>query len=110
MSLLEQYKNLLMEYDKLLNLSQRIWAELKNKGKEKNLISLLEKKRMAGETTTHLTKKISSIEIGSYSDSNLNSLVEVKGVLKQIAEKVKLLQEVEDKIQNFLQQKNPGWK
>ena len=107
MCLLEQYKKLLLEYDKVLNLSKMILAELKNEGEEKDIISLLGKKRKVGETITHLTKKIASSEIKSYSDSNLSSLAEVKDFLNQITEKAKLVQEVEDKIQNLLQQKDP---
>ena len=107
MSLLEQYKKLLIEYDKVLNLSKRILAELKNEGKERDLIPLLEKKRMVGQTISHLTKKIASIKIGSYPDSNLNSLAGVKSLLNQITEKAKLLQEVEEEVQNLLQLKDP---
>lgn len=107
MSLLEQYKKLLIEYDKVLNLSKRILAELKNEGKERDLIPLLEKKRMVGQTISHLTKKIASIEIGSYPDSDFSSLAGVRSLLNQITEKAKLLQEVEEEVQNLLQLKDP---
>ena len=110
MSLLAEYEKLLSEYDKVLNLSETILAELKKEEKEKDIISLLEKKRMAGETITHLTEKIASTEIKSVSDSNLNTLAMVKSLLKQITEKAKLLQEVEEKIQNSLQEKDSDWK
>ena len=110
MSLLEDYKKLLNEYDKVSNLSKMILAELKKEGKESNLFALLEKKKMAGKGIARLTKEVASTEIKSYSDSNLKTLATVKGLLKQIAEKAKLLQEVEDKIQNLLQKKDQGWK
>lgn len=107
MSLLEEYKKLSSEYDKVLNLSKMILAELKKEGKENDFISLLEKKKMAGESIARLTEEVASTEIKSYSDSNLKTLATVKGLLQQIAEKAKHLQEVEGKIQNFLQQKDP---
>lgn len=107
MSLLEQYKKLLIEYDKVLNLSKRILAELKNEGKERDIIPLLEKKRMVGQTISHLTKKIASIEIESYPDSNLDSLAGVRSLLDQITVRAKLLQEIEEEVQNLLQQKDP---
>ena len=107
MSLLEEYKKLSSEYDKVLNLSKMILAELKKEGKESNLFALLEKKKMAGKGIARLTKEVASTEIKSYSDSNLKTLATVKGLLQQIAEKTKPLQEVEGKIQNFLQQKDP---
>jgi len=106
-SLLEEYKKLSSEYDKVLNLSKMILAELKKEGKESNLFALLEKKKMAGKGIARLTKEVASTEIKSYSDSNLKTLATVKGLLQQIAEKAKHLQEVEGKIQNFLQQKDP---
>ena len=105
MSLLEEYKKLLSEYDKVLNLSKMILAELKKEGKESDLFSLLEKKKMAAEGIARLTKEIASTEIKSYSDSNLKTLAEVKDLLKQITEKARLLQEIEEKIQNLLQKK-----
>ncbi len=103
MSLLEEYKKLSSEYDKVLNLSKMILAELKKEGKENDLFSLLEKKKTVGEGIARLTKEIASTEIKSYSNSNSKALATVKSLLKQIAEKVRLLQEVENKIQNFLQ-------
>jgi len=110
MSLPEHYRKLLAEYDRVLNLSKMILAELKRKGKESNLSSLLEKKEMAGEAITQLSKEITSVKIDNYSDSNLRTLADVRGLLKLISEKAKLLQEVEEKIQDFLKQKDTDWK
>ncbi|MCK4224476.1 MAG: hypothetical protein KAX39_04795 [candidate division Zixibacteria bacterium] len=105
MSLLEEYEKLLSEYDNVLNLSKMILAELKKEGKKNNLISLLEKKKMAGETIARLSEEIGSTQIKSFSGSNLKTLTGVRSLLRQITEKAKLLQEIEEKIQNFLQQK-----
>ncbi len=109
MRLLEHYKKLSGEYDQVLNLSKMILAELKKGGKESNLSLLLEKKKMVGEAIARLSKEITSAKIGNYSDSSLRTLAEVKNLLKLIGEKVKLLQEVEERIQNFLKQKDSGW-
>jgi len=106
MNLPEQYRKLLTEYDQVLNLSKMILGELKKEKKESNLSFLLEKKKMAGEAIARLTKEIASVEIKSYPDSNLKTLGEVKGLLKLISEKAKLLHEIEEKIQNLLQQKD----
>jgi hypothetical protein len=101
MSLLEQYRKLLSEYDQVLNLSKKILGELKKGGKENDISFLLEKKAVTGKSIARLTKEIASVEIKSYSDSNLKTLGEVKGLLKLISEKAKLLHEIEKKIQNF---------
>jgi hypothetical protein len=56
---------------------------------------------VTGKSIARLTKEIASVEIKSYSDSNLKTLGEVKGLLKLISEKAKLLHEIEEEIQNF---------
>ncbi len=108
MSLLEEYEKLLSEYDKVLDLSKMILTKLKKEGEEKDIISLLERKKVAGETIARLSEEIGSIEIKSFSGSNLKTLTGVRSLLRQITEKAKLLQEIEEKIQNFLQEKDPG--
>ncbi len=110
MSLPEQYRKLLIEYDKVLNLSKTILDELRKGGEVKSLVFLLDKKKMTGEAIARLTKEINLIEVRSYPDANLKTLAEVKGLLKLISEKARLLQEVEEKVQNFLKKKDPGWK
>ena len=110
MSLPEQYRQLLSQYEELVSLSRTILAELKKAGGENNLSSLLEKKKSLGENIARLTKEINLIEVRSYPDANLKTLAEVKRLLKLISEKARLLQEVEEKMQNFLHQKDPGWK
>lgn len=106
MNLPEQYRKLLTGYNQVLNLSKMILGELKKERKESNLSFLLEKKKMAGEAIARLTEEIASIDMKSYSDSNLSTLAEVKVLLKQITEKARLLQEIEEKIKNLLQQKD----
>jgi hypothetical protein len=106
MSLPEQYRKLLNEYDRVLDLSERILDELKKRGKENDISFLLEKKEVTGKSIARLTKEIASAEIENYSGSNLKTLAMVKGLLLQITEKARLLQEIEEKIQNLLQQKD----
>lgn len=103
MSLLDQYEALLTEYDKILNLSKMILAELKKGGAESNIVPLLEQKKIAWEAITYLTEKLAAVKISSKNDPNIRNLPEVKSLLERITEKAKLIQEVEEKIQNFLQ-------
>jgi hypothetical protein len=103
MSLLDQYEALLTEYDKILNLSKMILVELKKGGAESNIVPLLEQKKIASEAITYLTEKLTAVKISSKNDPNLKNLPEVKSLLERITEKAKLIQEVEEKIQNFLQ-------
>jgi len=102
MPLSEQYQMLLLLYDKVLDLSQKVLKELEREGTESNIIFLLEQKKVAGEAIKHMTKKIASTKIKSKADPHLKTLAEVKSLLEQITEKAKLIQEVEEKIQKFL--------
>lgn len=102
MNLPDQYRRLLAEYAKVLNLSRKILEELKKEGKESELDLLLEKRKAAGETIAGLTEQIASANIRGCSESSLRTLAQVKGLLQQVIEKVKLLQEVEQEIQDLL--------
>lgn len=104
MGLIDGYQKLLKEYDLVLELSRMILAELKKGVREDHLSPLIQKKRMAGERITRFSKELSSMEIKSASDFNLKSVTVVKELLAQISEKARLLQEVEERIQNLLQQ------
>lgn len=102
MDLLEQYKALLVEYDKVLNISQEILLELEKKGQESDLILLIQQKKVLASTIAQLTEQIASSEVKNRADSNLRTLSEIKSLLEQITNKAKLIQEAEDKIQKFL--------
>ena len=110
MSLPELYRKLLDQYEQVVSLSEMILAELKKAEGKNNLSSLLEKKKSLGENIARLTQQIASSRIGGDSHSNLTALAEVKDLLKLISEKARVLQEAEEKMQNFLHQKDPGWK
>jgi hypothetical protein len=107
MSLIEEYQKLLKEYDQVLELSRLILAELKKGGGEDHLSSLIQKKRITGERISRFSQELSSIKIKGTSDFNLKALTKVKELLAQISQKARLLQEVEEKIQNLLQQTGP---
>ncbi|UCB53272.1 MAG: hypothetical protein JSV10_04110 [Candidatus Zixiibacteriota bacterium] len=100
MSLPELYRKLLDQYEEVVSLTQTILAELKKGEGEGNLKVLLDKKKTLGENIAQLTQQIASSRIGS--DSSLSALAEVKDLLRQVTEKAKLLQQVEEKIQDFL--------
>lgn len=105
MNLPDQYRRLLAEYVKVLNLSKKILEELKKEGKVSELDLLLEKRKAAGETVAGLTEQIASANITGYSKSSLGTLAQVKGLLRQVIEKAKLLQEVEQEIQDLLRKR-----
>ena len=104
MPLSEQYQMLLLLYDKVLDLSKKILKELEREGAESNIVILVEQKKVAGEAIKHMTQKIASTEIKSKADPHLKTLAEVKSLLEQITKKAKLIQEVEERIQKFLQE------
>lgn len=106
MSLPELYRKLLDQYEQVVSLSEMILAELKKAGGENNLSSLLEKKKSLGENIARLTQQIASSRIGGDSHSNLTALAEVKNLLRQVAEKAQFLQQVEEKIQDFLRRRD----
>ncbi|MGB7061001.1 MAG: hypothetical protein WBF13_01445 [Candidatus Zixiibacteriota bacterium] len=106
MSLPEQYRQLLSQYEELVSLSRTILGELKKAGSESKLSLLLEKKKSLGQNIARLTQQIVSSRIGGDSNSNLTALAEVKVLLQQVAEKAQLLQQVEEKIQDFLRRRD----
>ena len=103
MSLLEQYKILLDDYNKVLILSGAILAGLENKGSPSEIITLLEQKQAIAKNIVHLTNSISATKIKNRKDPNLQNLTEVKTLLSHITEKAKQIQKIEKKIQGFLQ-------
>lgn len=105
MNLPDQYRRLLAEYAKVLNLSKKILEELKKEGKESELDLLLEKRKAAGETIAGLTEQIASANIRRCSESSLRTLAQVRGLLQQVIEKAKLLQEIEQEIQDLLRKR-----
>lgn len=106
MNLPEQYEKLLNEYKQVLRLSEMILAELKTKGEEDNLSLLLERKKITGESIARLTEQIAATRIKGRSDSDSGMVASMKGLLRQITEKAELLQEIEEKIQNLLRQRD----
>ncbi|MGB8658062.1 MAG: hypothetical protein WCE90_09810 [Candidatus Zixiibacteriota bacterium] len=102
MSLVEQYQALLTEYDKVLNLSKRILVELRRGGTEREILILLEEKKAAGQTVTCMAKRLSSSKIEGQPGHNSQSLSEMKSVLGLITEKARHIQEIEQKIRDFL--------
>jgi vacuolar-type H+-ATPase subunit I/STV1 len=104
MILSEQYQLLLLLYDKVLDLSEKILKELEGEGAESNIVILVEQKKVAGEAIKQMIEKIASTEIRNKTDSDLKTLALVKSLLKEIAEKTQQIQEVEEKIQKFLQE------
>ncbi len=107
MNVLEQYQVLSLAYDKALSLSRKILSELEKNGSESDLYILLEQKKVVASTIAQLTETITSTEIGKHTNLNSKDLSEMKSTLKQITKKAKLIQEVEEKIQKFLQENNP---
>ena len=103
MNLPELYRKLLDQYEQVLGVTQTILAGLKRGEGEENLNPLLEKKKALGDGIAHLTQQIASSRIGGDSRSNLSALTEVKDLLRQVTEKAELLEQTEEKIQNFLQ-------
>ena len=103
MNLPEKYRKLLVEYDRVLNLSGQILDELKTGGTEGDLESILEKKRIAGQNIARLTQQIASSEIKGRSDTSFEALALIKDLLGQVTQKAELLQHVENQIQNLLQ-------
>lgn len=101
MSLLDQYKTLLIEYDKVLNLSQRILAELKRGREGSDFLILQEQKEALVENITRLVNQIASKEIKNKTDPDLRNLPEIKSLLHQITEKAELIQKVEEEIRRF---------
>ncbi len=100
--MLEQYKILLREYDRVLIISKMILEKLKKQEEDQHIIDLLEQKRIIAEDIVDLTRKISVTEIKDSKDVNLQNLPKVKALLSQIAEKTKQIQKTEEKIQSFL--------
>jgi hypothetical protein len=105
MNLPELYRNLLDQYEQVLGVTQDILAELKRAEGEEKLDLLLEKKKRFGENIARLTQQIASSRIGNDSRSDLVQLAEVKDLLRQVTEKANLVQEIEGRIQDFLQSK-----
>jgi hypothetical protein len=106
MNLAEQYERLLAEYDQVLSLSKQILHGLKSGADENVLDSLLGKKKAAGENITRLTRQIASSEIKNRSVSNSGTLSLMKDLFKQVKQRAQLLQQVEDRIREILQQKD----
>lgn len=104
MTLSEQYQLLLLVYDKVLDLSKKILKELEREGSESSIFILLEQKKVAGEAIKQMSRRIASTEIKNKTNSNLKTLALVKNLLKEIADKTQQIQEVEEKIQKFLQE------
>jgi hypothetical protein len=105
MSLAELYSKLLDRYDQVLSVTRTILAGLKRGEGEESLDLLLEKKKTLGDEIARLTQQIASSRIGADSRSNLSTLTEVKDLLRQVTEKAGLVQETEEKIQDFLRRK-----
>lgn len=106
MNLAEQYAKLLAEYDRVLSLSEQILDGLKRGAEEIDLDSLLQKKKTAGENIARLTRHIAASEIKRRSVSNSGTLGLMKDLFKQVKQRTQLLQQVEDKIRDILQQKD----
>jgi hypothetical protein len=105
MSLPEQYRKLLSQYDEVLSLSRMILANLERGGTEENLSLLVERKEKVGNGIARLISEIALFEADGHSDSNFRTLAEVKPLLKQIEERANLLQGVEERIRSLLQKK-----
>ena len=105
MNLPELYRKLLDQYEQVLGVTQDILAELKRAEGEQKLDLLVEKKKSLGENIARLTRQIASSRIGNDSRSNLAALAEVKNLLRQVTDKANLVQETEDRIQDFLRSK-----
>lgn len=103
MTLLEQYKTLLDEFDKVLRLSQTILSALKNKRAPETITTHLKQKSAIAKTIAELTDQISSTKMGNGKDSGFADLVEVKILYSKITEKARQIQRIEEKIQHTLQ-------
>jgi hypothetical protein len=103
MTLLEQYKTLLDKYENVLKLSQEILVALENKGRPDMIIAYLKQKSVVAKTITVLTEQISSTRIGNERDSSVANLAQVKILYSKINEKAGQIQQIEEKIQHFLQ-------
>ena len=102
MTLLEQYKTLLDEFDKVLGLSQTILSELENKGTPETITAHLEQKSAIAKTIAELTDQISSTRIGNGKGSRFADLAEVKILYSKITEKARQIQQIEEKIQHTI--------
>ena len=103
MTLLEQYKTLLDKYEKVLRLSRKILVELENKAAQDTIIAHLKQKSAMAGIIADLTSQISSTQIGNGKDHRLADLAEVKILYLKITEKARQIQQIEEKIQHFLQ-------
>lgn len=100
--LLGQYQLLLTEYDRILSISQIILEKLEKQKEDNHIIDLLEQKRTIADNIAKLTREISHIEIKNGKDTNLRNLSKAKALLSQIADRIKQIQSIEEKIQSIL--------
>jgi len=108
MSLPDRYRRLLDLFDQVLGLSHLMLSELEMGGREESLNELLRKKDAAGAKIEKLTAEIASSDVGADSQSNLQTLAQVRPILSQIEKKASLLNAVERRIRELVKQKGKG--
>jgi hypothetical protein len=100
--LLNDYQILSREYDRILEISQKILTELTQKKDEKKLSNFLSQKLEIGKKIELLSRKIANSNVKSfYSQKSL--LGEAKKELENIQSKVNKLWDLERKIKKLIE-------
>ena len=98
---IEDYENLSSEYDKILEISRKIFLALKENKEQDSVLSLIREKSEVADRIKKLSRRISESEIPS-SLKRSDFLVSVKEKIKNIENRAFLLLEMENKIKEQL--------
>jgi len=99
---IEDYEKLSSEYDKILEISRKIFLALKENKKQDLVLSLIQEKSEVADRIKKLSTKISESAIPS-SLKRSDFLLSIKEKIKNIENKAFLLLELENKIKEHLE-------
>ena len=109
MDLLKQYEILMTESDRILNLSERILAEIKGGMVEETLAPLLEEKHKVADNIKRLAQMIAQtsgrLPTHPREQGAGQTLIQIKSLLKQIRSKAESLLRIEEETQGVLKEK-----
>jgi flagellar biosynthesis/type III secretory pathway chaperone len=113
LDLVEEYETVLREYDRILDLSEKILTEIKEGMPEETLITLLEEKQKIADNINRLAQRIAQTDISERPPvprtgkiNTAQTLAQIKSLLEQIRSRAESLLKTEEEIRKVLEEKN----
>ena len=100
-NLLPLYHKLLRDYDKVLNLTDKLIYALQTKETEENINSLLDQRLRITQTIQEMTRSLSEFNPPNSQKADLQTVEQLKSIHKKLEEKTSLLEKKEKELEKL---------